>query len=87
VEIANGTYLVFGSFISMLLIVNAFFIKELVKNISEIKIDVIKLLTNHDNSSSDIDDNKEDIKDLYKTINTLRDRINRIEGEMNHQSQ
>lgn len=75
---------VIGSFISLLLIVNAFFVKELVKSIGEVKLELVKLTTSHDGTAKEVRDNGDDIKDIYKSLNIMRDNISKIQGEMIH---
>lgn len=74
---------VLGSFISLLLMVNAFFVKELVKSINEVKLELAKLVTQHDNTSDTVKVHAEDIKELYKNLNNIREKINKIEGRVN----
>lgn len=73
--------------VSGLLAINVYFLKDMVKGLNQVKVELGKLITNHDNIAKDVEDSKEDIKDIYKTINTLRDKISKMEGELSHHKQ
>tara|TARA_R110000787_G_scaffold5686_6_gene20543 strand:- start:5972 stop:6229 length:258 start_codon:yes stop_codon:yes gene_type:complete len=78
---------IIGAFISLLLMVNAFFIKDLVKSINEVKLELARLVEKHDSTSDKVNSNIEDIKDLYKTLNDIRDRLSKVEGDVHRQEQ
>ena len=71
---------VFNIVVPVLLAVNAYFIKDLLNSINQVKLELARLLSQHDNSKEKIADHSEDIKDLYKQINGMRDRLHSIEG-------
>ena len=75
---------IFELTISCLLAVNVYFLKDMVKGLNQVKVELGKLITSHDNTSENVKENSGDIKDLYKTVNTLRDKISKMEGELTH---
>ena len=71
----NNALLITGSIISILLAINGFFIRELVKSLYEVKIRVEVLISKHDNTEKIAEKNAADI------IN-IRERLHKTEGEI-----
>lgn len=71
----DNALLITGSIISILLAVNGFFIRELVKSLYEVKIRVEVLISKHDNTEKIAEKNAADI------IN-IRERLHKTEGEI-----
>lgn len=66
--------------ITVLLGVNAFFIKDLVKSINEVKLELGKLVTEHSNSKATLGSHSEDLKELYKRTNDQEARLAVLEN-------
>jgi hypothetical protein len=71
----DNALLITGSIISILLAINGFFIRELVKSLYEVKIRVEVLISKHDNTEKIAEKNAADI------IN-IRERLHKTEGEI-----
>lgn len=69
-----------GFIISTLLGMNAYFIKGLVSEITGMRVDLAKVTTQHDNTVSDVKDNKARIFELEKEKNSIRERLHALEG-------
>jgi len=66
---------IFGGLLTVLLGINAFFIKDLVRSIQEMRVDIVRITTQHDNTVLDVRDNKNRILILEKEISRIRERL------------
>ena len=62
-----------GSFISLLLMVNAFFTRKTLEKIMDVELKLAVLIANHDNTDERSRNNEKEIK-------KIRDRIHSLEG-------
>ena len=68
-----------GFVISSLLGLNAFLIKGLTHSINELKNELVRVATSHDNTMVDVKDNKVRIFELEKESHQLRERVYALE--------
>ena len=71
---------VIGVLITILLAINAFFVKDLVRTINEVKLQLMRLITQHDNTADDVKENKEHLAEHAEIITRLRERVHSLEG-------
>lgn len=71
---------IIGSFISILLVVNAFFIKSLVASIQKLEVKMTTIAVQHDHTIADVRDNKSRILEVEKENARQRERIHTLEG-------
>ena len=76
VDLSNLMYVL----ITVLLGVNAFFIKDLVKSINEVKLELGKLVTEHSNTKEISVTHSQDIRDLYNKTNDQENRLAVLES-------
>jgi hypothetical protein len=69
-----------GSFISILLVVNAFFIKSLVASIQQLEVKMTTIAVQHDHTIADVRDNKSRILELERETARQRERLHSLEG-------
>jgi hypothetical protein len=68
---------VIGAVIAVLLSVNAYFFKDMVKSLKTIELELMKLSTQHDRV-------EEDVKFLLSENLKVRDRLHQVEGYAKH---
>jgi formyltetrahydrofolate hydrolase len=68
------TLIVVGSFLTILMSVNAFFLKDILNNLQELKIELAKLLTDHSNYSALVDRHDREIDKMKERLHTLEGR-------------
>lgn len=68
------TIIITGTLLTLLMSVNAFFLKDILNNLQTVKIELAKLLTDHSHSKILVDSNARDIRDI-------RDRLHSLEGQ------
>jgi hypothetical protein len=78
IELAQLMYVL----ITILLGVNAFFIKDLVKSINEVKLELGKLVTEHSNTKEISVAHSRDIRDLYHRTNNQESKIAILETKI-----
>jgi hypothetical protein len=69
-----------GSLITLLLGVNAFFLKSLVSEMSGMRIDLTRVTIQHDNTVGDVKDNKTRILETERESSRMRERVHSLEG-------
>tara|TARA_R110000764_G_scaffold214229_1_gene300706 strand:+ start:761 stop:1018 length:258 start_codon:yes stop_codon:yes gene_type:complete len=69
----NNVLILFGSFVSLLLIVNAYFTRKTLEKISSVELRLVKYSTKHDATD-------ERSKDTKLELDKLRDRVYRLES-------
>ena len=69
----DTTLIIVGSFLTILMSINAFFLKDILNNLQDLKIELAKLLTDHSNYSALVDRHD-------RMIDQLRERIHTLEG-------
>ena len=76
----NVIITVIGAFVSTLLLVNAFFIKSLVSEMSGMRVDLAIVITQHDHTIGDVKDNKARILMLEQERLKFRERLHSLES-------
>ena len=64
----------------IVLSVNAYFIKDLVKSINEMRLDIVKFTVLHDRTESDVKNANIKIERIEKELVNLNLRIDRVEN-------
>lgn len=70
----NQSLIIVGSFLTILMSINAFFLKDILVNLQDLKIELAKLLTDHSNYSALVDRHDREIDGLRERIHTLEGR-------------
>lgn len=65
--------LIVGSILTVVMSINAFFLKGVYSDMQFLKVELAKLITNHDNTKNDAMENS---KEIYR----LRERVHSLEG-------
>jgi len=78
VEEKTAEYIILSS----LLAVNAFFIRNLVKSINDMKVELAKLLTSQKYTASSLETQAHEIKDLYEKYGSLSSRVITLEEKV-----
>ena len=76
----NTTWAIIGTLISFLLGINAFFIKSLVSEMTGMRVDLTKVITQHENTIEDVKELKADIADALKEVAKVKERLHSLEG-------
>lgn len=76
----NFDITIVGSFVSILLMVNAFFIKSLVNSIQQLEVKMTTVAVQHDHTIADVRDNKNRILELERETARQRERLHSLEG-------
>ena len=63
--------IIVGSFVTVIGSINAFFIKGLIKAIDEVRIDLVRIVTEHGNTTEDIREIKLEIAKIKTHIHTI----------------
>ena len=79
-EVMTVIVSIVGGFISILLLANAFFVKDLVKTINEMRIELVRISTEYKNTVDDVKDLKEKALIQDKEIIKIRERLHNLEG-------
>jgi uncharacterized protein YlxW (UPF0749 family) len=70
------TYEIVGTVLTAVMAINGFFLKNVYSDMQFIKIELAKLIAQHDNTAKDALENS---KEIYK----LRERVHSLEGAQN----
>lgn len=65
--------IILGSFLTVLMSVNAFFLKDILNNLQDLKVELAKLYTDHNNYSNLVDRHD-------REIDKIRERMHKLEG-------
>ena len=69
----NNILVLFGSFVSLLLMVNAYFTRKTLEKISAVELRLVEYSTKHDATEERSKDNK-------KELDKMRERLHSLEG-------
>jgi len=77
----NRTLEILGVIVGLLLAANAWYFKDIVKTLQEIRIELAKLLTKHDSVETMCSRHDEELRELKEDdIRKLRERLHALEG-------
>lgn len=72
--------LILGSFISLLLIVNAYFTRNVLQQVQELSVKLAVLIAKHDSTEERSRSNEKEIDKMNEEISRIRERIHSLEG-------
>lgn len=70
----NQSLIILGGFLTVLMSVNAFFLKDILVNLQDLKIELAKLLTDHSNYSALVDRHDREIDKIKERLHSLEGR-------------
>lgn len=71
---------ILGSFISLLLMVNAFFTRKTLEKISSIELKLAEMIIKHDYTDERAKGNRRTIENINTELLSLRERVHSLEG-------
>lgn len=74
------TYEIVGTVLTFVMAINGWFLKNVYSDMQFIKIELAKLIAQHDNTAKDAAENTREIYKLRELVSDLKQRMHIIEG-------
>ena len=79
-KIVENILVLFGSFVSLLLMVNAYFTRKTLEKISMVELRLVEYSTKHDATEEISRENRKELDRVRERLHSIRERIHSLEG-------